>query len=229
MFSEAELREVKELANAYELRHVKAAMEHAYRAHDEMGQVYNEGPYSDHLRQVDVLLCEWLGALPGLPHKMRTVVRVGGILHDWFEDCILSPELHPVMAAVLVKDHPVYGVDIALLCTDPPGDTRFERKRLAYQRIRGCYGALLVKLADRVCHLRISAERDSLRFLRMYVGEHEDFSRELLSVRSARFEQLSPLYERASQDYLKAMEVARTRLAELEVASSGDESSAPTA
>lgn len=141
-----------------------------HAVHDLAGNGYAGGPYSDHLKQVDGQLLEWFQvAGANVDPRLQMLVRFGGLLHDYFEDMLLAPESWPASIAELIEHYkvPLQSIDMALLCTDPPGSTRQERKLKAYPRIAQCYGALLIKLADRTCHLKASGGPESGRYLKM--------------------------------------------------------------
>lgn len=164
-----------------EPRILRAARALVNNAHDSTGQRYCGQGYSLHLDAVDDLLVDWLdlGGL-AIDSDLAIDVRVGGRFHDWFEDIVCDPAKFGANCDSLHRDHgfPLAGLEMALRCTDEPGATRKERKKLTYLKIRDCHGARLIKLADRVGHLVYSrdvSQAPDYKFLRLYVSEDEEF------------------------------------------------------
>lgn len=171
-----------------------------YLVHNCLGNGYAGGPYSDHLQAVDDKLVEWFPS--DLDPDLKLRVRIGGLFHDYFEDIALTQELLPQTIQTWVDEWqvPLISLEMALLCTDPEGVDRDERKAKAYPRIARCYGALLIKLADRICNLRASRTNNP-RLLERYLREHRGFELNLCFVRKARLPALAPIYCSAVEEY----------------------------
>jgi (p)ppGpp synthase/HD superfamily hydrolase len=126
-------------------------------------QRYGDHPYSFHLDAVAQLL---------VPYGEDA--QAVGYLHDVVEDTAVTLE-H-------VRDQ--FGdriADCVALFTDEPGETRRERKARTYAKLARVDGlerlALIVKAADRLANLRMSARGGSGSKLEMYRLEHADFRR----------------------------------------------------
>jgi len=57
--------------------------------------------------------------------------------------------------------------------TDEPGSTRKIRKEKTYRKIKGHFGATIVKLCDRIAN--VEAAGDHPEKFEMYKSEHESF------------------------------------------------------
>jgi (p)ppGpp synthase/HD superfamily hydrolase len=122
------------------------------------GQRYGKQPYYYHLDQV-ASMALWLG-------YGETIV-VGCLLHDTVEDTELSLQA--------IDD--LFGRDVADIVyavTDAKGESRAERKRKTYEKIRGNWNATIVKLIDRACNIIYSMPTNPQK-LHMYIQEHDAF------------------------------------------------------
>ncbi len=131
----------------------------AVEAHGE--QRYGDGPYVVHLDAVADLL-----------EPYGTDAQIVGYLHDVVEDTMITEER--------VRDE--FGERVARcvqLVTDELGPNRQERKIQTNAKLAKVTGelhlALIVKAADRLANLRMSARGESGSKLGMYRGEHAAF------------------------------------------------------
>ena len=131
----------------------------AVEAHGE--QRYGDGPYVVHLDAVADLL-----------EPYGTDAQIVGYLHDVVEDTAITAE----------RIHDEFGervVQCVQLVTDEPGPNRQARKARTNAKLSKVSGelglALIVKAADRLANLRMSARGRSGSKLGMYRGEHAAF------------------------------------------------------
>jgi (p)ppGpp synthase/HD superfamily hydrolase len=97
-------------------------------------------------------------------------LRVGAYLHDVVEDTDTTIE-------VVTREFGDRAGEIVAVCTDEPGPSRKKRKQLTYQRVSGSkdYGALLVKLCDRLGNVEKSFKDGPPDMFKMYQLEHPSF------------------------------------------------------
>jgi guanosine-3',5'-bis(diphosphate) 3'-pyrophosphohydrolase len=138
---------------------VNRARAFALRAHGE--QRYGDEPYAVHL-----------DAVAGLLEPYGAEAQVVGYLHDVAEDT--SVGLEEIAAAFGLRV-----ADCMALVTDSPGATRAERKGKTNEKLTKVKGelelALIVKAADRLANLRVSARGGAGSKLGMYRREHAAF------------------------------------------------------
>lgn len=147
----------------------------AERAHGD--QRYGDEPYLVHLEAVAALLREEFG------FGERPEILAAAFLHDVLEDTPTTPQ-------TLAE---AFGGEVAAMvafCTDEPsGANRKQRKAATYARMRRtmeaapdrCFGAVAVKLADRLANLRACVTGGRAGLLDMYRREQPAF-RETLYV-----------------------------------------------
>lgn len=138
---------------------VTRARAFALVAHGE--QRYGDEPYAVHLDAVAALL-EPYGA----------EVQVVGYLHDVAEDTEIGfSEIRDAFG--------LHAAHCVALVTDCPGATRAERKALTNAKLAEVdeefRAALIVKAADRLANLRVSARGGAGSKLEMYRREHPAF------------------------------------------------------
>jgi (p)ppGpp synthase/HD superfamily hydrolase len=125
------------------------------------GQRYGDHPYSFHLDAVAGLL---------LPYGEEA--QVIGYLHDVAEDTAVGLE-------GIREAFGEHVTDCVALVTDQPGANRAERKLKTNAKLAKVEGplrvALIVKAADRLANLRMSAGGGTGSKLQMYRGEHPAF------------------------------------------------------
>jgi (p)ppGpp synthase/HD superfamily hydrolase len=125
-------------------------------------QKYGTAPYVVHLDQVATIVSGVDGGGPAL---------AVAYLHDVLEDTDVTPDAVEESFGPFVRR-------CVEIVTDPPGNSRKERKRLLHERLKGVPEshalALIVKAADRLANVRTSA-RDNPRLLAMYKEEHPAF------------------------------------------------------
>lgn len=140
---------------------IDLAIDLAHKAH--FGQRYGSKPYFYHLSKVaDV--ATFLG--------YDDEIICACYLHDTLEDTNLTySELKERFGETVA--------DIVYDVTDELGRNRKERKSKTYPKIRANYKALIVKLCDRIANLKECRDEDGLG--EMYIKEHNDFCRELMS------------------------------------------------
>jgi (p)ppGpp synthase/HD superfamily hydrolase len=140
---------------------VSQARAFALAAHAD--QRYGEHPYAYHLDAVAALLAPY-GA----------EAQVIGYLHDVVEDTsVPTNEIRSQFGDLAAS--------CVALVTDVPGANREERKVLTNSKLAAVTGsqelALIVKAADRLANLQMSASSESGSKLEMYRLEHEAFRR----------------------------------------------------
>lgn len=136
----------------------EVAREIAYRAHAD--QKYGTKSYIYHLAQVVDIVRDFGFNDEG--------IVAAAWLHDLLEDQPkFGDDLH-------FSGLPQNTVDIVVAVTDESGKNRKERKAKTYSKIRACFGAQVVKLADRIANVRESKENNP-ELLRMYQKEHSEF------------------------------------------------------
>jgi (p)ppGpp synthase/HD superfamily hydrolase len=141
---------------------VLKAKELAIKAHSK--KTYGSLPYEFHLKAVadfvenmfpeeeDYLAAAWL--------------------HDIIEDTYIEYE-H------LEKKFGTRIAELVYAVTDERGRTREEKKRKTYPKIYGNQGALIIKLADRICNVRYSVNTQNRMKTLKYFNEQEDFNKAL--------------------------------------------------
>lgn len=139
---------------------VQAAKAFAVLAHDD--QMYGEGlPYLYHLDRVYNVLLNF--------DIVDKDLLAAGYLHDVIED----REVNRMVIGEL------FGAKVELLVwsvTDEPGASRKERKAATYPKIcDGGFGAMVVKLADRIANLEHSHAAKGARMWKMYKKEQPGF------------------------------------------------------
>lgn len=97
-------------------------------------------------------------------------LRVGAYLHDVVEDTDKTIE-------DVLEHFGARVAEIVAVCTDEPGPNRKTRKALTYARVRESldYGALLVKLCDRLGNAEKSLIDGPSSMFKMYRLEHPAF------------------------------------------------------
>lgn len=142
----------------------RSARDFAVWAHGD--QKYGERPYVEHLDEV----AEIVRGIPGLPEFAVTVAY----LHDVVEDTDIT----------LRDVERWFGPQVCSCVrglTDPPGDTRRERKARLHGHLRALLGSgtgrvtLAVKAADRLANVRSSVSEGKEGLVKMYADEHDDF------------------------------------------------------
>lgn len=145
---------------------IKKAMELALKSHGD--QKYGRCPYSKHLN--DVVNCvERFGfkSENALKDSFVEDLICAAWLHDSVEDTELTCE-------EIEKEIGASVADIVGRVTDEDGETREEKKAKTYPKIRGNFGATVVKLADRISNIESSFEGNQAKFEK-YVKEQDDF------------------------------------------------------
>lgn len=122
-------------------------------------QKYGNKPYAYHLRAV-------VEVLRRFGHEDPTLIAAAW-LHDVLEDTdVTSEELSREFGSAVV--------DCVERVTTEPGESRKERFRATYPKIRASAHALTVKLADRIANVEAS-KTDSADLLAMYKKEYQGF------------------------------------------------------
>lgn len=145
---------------------IQTAQSLALIAHKQ--QKYGPHPYQKHLEEV-------VGCLEKFGFKARRATHdtliediiCAGWLHDIAEDTQIS----------LVEIEKQFGFnvrDIVARVTDEQAPTRTERKALTYPKIRGHFGATVVKLADRIANVKACWGDNESQFLK-YADEQKKF------------------------------------------------------
>lgn len=133
-------------------------------AHAEIGQTYDGKPYSVHLDAVVEMLMNF--------GETDKALLAAGYLHDVVED----------VGVKISTIEDLFGPKVAALVgalTDEPGENRKERKAKTYPKIRGCPGAVQLKLADRIANIQNGIETGNKRMFLMYRKEQPDFEKNL--------------------------------------------------
>ena len=119
--------------------HAALAFAREHHGAQRYGKSPNDVPYEVHLEAAaEVLRRFGYGDDP--------VLMSAAYLHDVIEDT-------GVKRAELAERFGHRVADIVDAVSDPPGESRAERKAAAYPRIAGCEGAVIVKLADRIANV----------------------------------------------------------------------------
>lgn len=131
-------------------------------------QKYGAHPYSRHLEAV-VNCLERFGfhAREAGSNPLIEDIICAGWLHDVVEDTQISQSEVESRFGFNVRD-------IVARVTDEQAPTREERKALTYPKIRGHFGATVVKLADRIANVRASLSDNEHQFLK-YAAEQKKF------------------------------------------------------
>lgn len=157
-----------------ETRAVLAAASLAAELHS--GHRYGAHPYTFHTATVASVLSEAFAR-----HPMREVLICAGHLHDALED---SLDLEAASGSILreLGDIGSAVLEIVKAVTDEPGRSRSERARRTRPKTAAAgWPAVAVKLADRMCNMRSSAE-DGSGLFRMYCKEYPTFRADLYQV-----------------------------------------------
>lgn len=93
--------------------------------------------------------------------------------HDVLEDT--DKTIHDLLLAGFNP----YEVALIWACTDGDADTRAERKQQAYSKIQIVYGAVIVKLCDRIANIEHAMVAGYLRKYELYKAEMAEFERAL--------------------------------------------------
>jgi len=125
------------------------------------GQKYGEKPYTYHLGMTVDILKEF--HLDNDPE-----IIAAAWLHDVVEDTDATKEGITLLFGENVAD-------IVYRVTDEPGNNRKERKANTYPKIKGHFGATVVKLADRLANWRAGTVANSKNFQKMYKKEMKSF------------------------------------------------------
>lgn len=138
----------------------------AVKAHAE--QKYGSLPYKRHLEDVVVCL-ERFGfkARYAADSSLIEDLICAGWLHDVAEDTNASLDDIEALFGVQVRD-------IVSRVTDETAPTRSKRKELTYPKIRGHFGATVVKLADRIANVTASLVSSEAQFIK-YADEQKKF------------------------------------------------------
>lgn len=178
--------------NNSEIQKVKSF---AIKAHDSVGQMYGDKPYSYHLAMVANYTSQFAHLLS---IENQTLAIKGAWVHDLLEDLGFSYSYNDVSA--------ILGADVAevsFLLQTPKGRNRAERHCDAYyQELATNIVAVLVKIADRMANLQASIQsfldkpkRGSL--LHRYVLERGYFEKHMRSA----WPQLEPAWEELDEVY----------------------------
>lgn len=124
---------------------------------------YEGARYIVHLQSV----AAWVELI--LPQDEEAIAAAW--LHDIIEDCNVAKEFVEHSFGKRVADM----VD---LCTDPPGETRKEKKSKLYERmnVSDNYEGLAIKVCDRLDNV-LKNQALSSNLIKMYRREHPDFKR----------------------------------------------------
>lgn len=146
------------------------------------GLTYSGGlPYTHHLAAVDGVLVRLKPAImqdllkrlsPEAAEEFFLCLRTAAWLHDVIEDTRKSPQ--PVKAKDIAE---MFGEVVAGLVeamTKGAEGNRESKAALNYPKLRAAFGAVTLKLADRIANV---SQGGSL--VQMYRKEHEDFRRAL--------------------------------------------------
>jgi (p)ppGpp synthase/HD superfamily hydrolase len=138
---------------------VRRAREFAITAHN--SQMYGDRPYSFHLDMMVKLL-----------EPFGEEAQVVGYLHDVVEDTDVRPE-------TVRREFGEVVANCVSIVTDEPGANRRERKARTNVKLAKAAEdmklALIVKAADRLANLQMSAQDKSGSKLEMYRREHAAF------------------------------------------------------
>jgi hypothetical protein len=153
---------------------IQTAWKLALKAHTE--QKYGLHPYSNHLE--DVVNCLQKFGFKTSPSDRNS--PADGRNCNNIEDIICAAWLHDVVedTSITISDiESQFGFavsEIVARVTDEKAATRHERKALTYPKIRGHFGATVVKLADRISNVKASLASDQQQFQK-YADEQEKF------------------------------------------------------
>jgi len=95
------------------------------------------------------------------------------LMHDVFEDTDFT------VRDAIIAGVPIYAVAMAWACTDAAKGTRAEKKAEAYRKINLVYGAVIVKVADRIHNAGHSLESGSVGKFEFYKLEQTSFAEAL--------------------------------------------------
>jgi len=138
------------------------AKEVAFEIHRDA--MYGDQPYSVHLDEVVTVMSRY-----GVrEHDLLDA----GYLHDSIEDTPTTKEdLERLVGPTVAR--------IVDAVTDGKGKNREERKERPYRLIPKVYGALTVKLADRVANVEATIKNGKTGLFEMYKKEQPEFRRRL--------------------------------------------------
>lgn len=144
---------------------VDIAREQAFKAHEDVGHLYDGKPYNVHLIMSQVAAHKFAYLVPE-EDILNVIAAV--LHHDTIEDCgITKDELEKMTNEKVAK--------IVQAVTNQEGLTRKERANdKYYEGIRNTKYATFVKLCDRIANVLYSVEAKN-RMLNMYRKEHEHF------------------------------------------------------
>ena len=148
----------------------KVMLEFASSEHAKIGQLYDDKPYSYHLKQVADVLA-WGHIEVGLVPDSS--LYAAAVCHDLLEDTNLSYN-------DLVKEIGPHSADIVYDVTNELGRNRKERAEKTYPKIRENPRAIMVKLADRIANVEYSQKRGSSMYEK-YKKEYLEFDKALYS------------------------------------------------
>lgn len=144
-------------------------------AHHLAGQLYDNRPYSSHLKQVVAILTEF--------GYLDEETRQAGYLHDILEDTPVT------MDDLLAQGFSRPVVWAVCFCTDEEGHNRKTRKEFTYARMRQAIGerpdepevhrGVRVKLADRLANIRYCIATKNKGLFKMYRKEEVAFGQAL--------------------------------------------------
>jgi (p)ppGpp synthase/HD superfamily hydrolase len=146
---------------------VEVAKQFAAVIHEDAGQRYGDGPYSDHLEAVAKVLLRF--------DVIDRDLLASAYLHDIVEDCGVSLDV--------IKE--LFGEKVATLVsavTDEAGLNRKERKAKTYPKIKALPEAVMIKLADRIANVEMSLKTSNERMFKMYRKEHDEFTVNLRTI-----------------------------------------------
>ena len=143
---------------------VEKAKQFATEAHGT--QKYGRQPYSYHLEAVANVLGEF-----GYHDES---LQSAAWLHDVLEDTSVTYE------DLIRAGFPVIVATYVQCVTAEGGESRKERNRLAYKKIRKSLEATVLKLADRIANVRECVSNKDPK-LRVYRGEYSEFRTALMT------------------------------------------------
>lgn len=128
-------------------------------------QMYGDLPYMKHIYDV-VYLAKDLG--------YNEEIQVACALHDVLEDTDTTPN-------EIIKNFGRQTFETVWGVTDAEGESRKQRKKNTYPRIKSSWKSTVVKILDRVSNIKSCIEYDNIKKLEMYRKEHKEMFKSVKS------------------------------------------------
>lgn len=157
--------------------------------HDRVNQTYGNGvPYGLHLTMVACTAKKYMHLLPDNDRIFEEDIMLAAWGHDLIEDCRRTYND--------VKEQLGYqAAEIIYAVTNGKGKNRAERaSEEHYAAMRDCFGAVFIKLCDRIANASYSAATYA-RMADVYKSEHESFLKKIGYVKGEAFPYLDMVNE----------------------------------